>query len=45
MIADEVEEEFNQYPEDVQSQPFNIANPSKPLTLEQETLAGECKRT
>ena len=43
MIADEVEEEFNQYPEDVQSQPFNIANPSKPLTLEQETLAGNAK--
>ena len=33
MIADEVEEEFNQYPEDVQSG----------LTLEQERLAGEAE--
>ena len=43
VIADKVEEEFNQYPEDVQSKPFDIANTSKPLTLEQETLAGNAK--
>jgi len=40
-IANEVEEEFNQYPDD--SQKFDIANNKKGLTLEQERLAGNAQ--